>query len=792
MRNLFLFIICFFALQINAQVSLSGKVFENENPLEFATVVLTDTSGQIAGSEITNAEGTFNITVTPGDYLLEISFIGLSTYTNSLNLLEDRNIDAINMFENSQKLDEVTIVAKKRLIEQKPDRLIFNVAGNISVKGGNAVDVLKLAPGLTVGREGISMIGRPNAAILIDGRPIQLQGEDLNNFIAGLAAEDIEKIEIISNPPAQYDAAGNGGLINIVLSKGRKNAWKNNTSLSYTQSIYDFYSISNQFNLNKDRLRFSASANAALGHHWENENLNITFPENTWFMDMNSKNDVSRISGKILLDYEINKKWTAGIQYLGNNSNPDLGSTAITEVSDASFQQLYDLVNISTRNQNVQSHALNFYNQYKIDSLAKTVTLDIDIFDYKNTFTQDNKVDQESPAGDFQEINLWAENFSTQDIKNQSAKLDFAHPLEKVNLSYGLKYSAIQTSNANTNYNLISGERLLDETLSDEFTYQESTAAIYFSASMEVSDKLSVIAGLRAENTSSLGFSKTLNEENKNTYTKLFPSLFTNYQYSEKSQFSLNYSRRINRPGFRDLNPFRIYINDMAYSEGNPFLQPSFSNNLDFTHNYNGFLSTNIYFNYLIDGFGTVFSADPSTQEQATIRRNYFQRINMGIGERISLEPYNWWASQNQIYLMQSTSFFDDTVDGVEQNGIQLYLSTSNSISLSDSDKLQLDFWFTPPHKSGIFRVDATYKLDISYRKSFMNGKWNLGLTLNDILDSASYNSLISEVNGIRSEYGQNYSSRNLRLTLSYNFGNKDISVKERQGSNTDERRRSN
>ncbi|WP_235294433.1 outer membrane beta-barrel family protein [Portibacter lacus] len=792
MKSVLSIIFMFSSFGIFAQLSISGSVYEGSTPLEFATVVLYDSTSSIVDSDITNENGGFYLEAKKGTYHLEITYIGLSTYGSQIELTADMDMDAIYMITSSLELDQVNIVAKKRLIEQKPDRLIFNVAGNIASKGGNAMDIMKIAPGLIVSTDGISMIGRSNARILLNGRLLQLDGEALVEFISGLSAEDIEKLEIITNPPAQYEAAGSGGLINIVLKKGRSNSWKNGINVSYNQSLYDFYTFSDQFNLNRNKVRLSASVSTDLGHRWEREGIAVQFPGQEWDMEMNSKNSVSRFTGKLLFDYDVNEKWTTGVQYFGSIGNPGFNSLAITSVGGDDVEESYHLVNNSTRAINLQNQSFNFHNKWALDSAGRTIVLDLDLFEYKNSFTQNTDVDLESDSNQFIEKNLFVENNADQIIRNQSLKLDFVQPLSLLGLSYGLKYSRIKSINGILSYNLMSGEPVLDQLLSNEFDYTEHTSAIYVSGSKTFSPKFSAIIGLRLESTNTTGVSETLGQENTNQYYKLFPSFFTSYVATEASKFSFNYGRRINRPGFRDLNPFRIYINDQSYSEGNPFLQPSFSDNFDFNHTYNGVFNSNIFFNYLTDGFGTVFSADPITQEQATIRRNYFTNYNLGIGERISLEPTNWWSTQNQIYLIQSSSKFDDTVDGVEQNGIQFYFSTSNSISMGKNSKAQVDFWYRPAYRSNIFEVGETYSLDLSYSRSFLDSKWNLSISANDILDSASYDYLASVVNGVKTVYSQNYSSRNLRVTLSYNFGNKKINVGQRDGGNEEEKRRSN
>lgn len=791
MRRISLIFSLLFSLQLYGQFTISGNVSNAGTPLEFANVVLSDSNG-IVDSDITGLEGEFLISADRGTYELEISFLGLSTWNKIMVIKQNVKIDNIIMFENANNLEQITISARKKTIEQRSDRLIFNVSGNLSAKGGNGVDVLRLAPGLVVRDGVISMIGMGTSRVMINGRLIQLEGQDLFDFVSSFSSEDISKVEIISNPPAQYEAAGNGGLVNIIIKKGARNSWNNNVNLSLNKNLYEFYSFADNFILNKNKVQLSASINAEIGYKWENEAVAISFDDQFWNLDMNSKNRVDRISPKLLFDYDVGDKLKVGIQYLGSFATPDFVSKAITNVSGPGVDIPYDLENDRNTERKRQNQVLNFHSVYEIDSLGKQVSMDLDYFNYLNSGFESFDVRRFNAEGVFIDNDLIAENISEQKIENRSFKLDFVHPTRFVELSYGLKFSQISTFNQIENYNLISGISVYDSLLSNEFLYDERTSAAYLSAQKKVSEKFDFQLGFRLERTNAMGISKTLEQANENDYFKLFPTLFSSYVHSEASKFTFSYGRRINRPGFRDLNPFRIYLNSKVYSEGNPFLQPSFSDNFSLQHSYLGIFSTNVFVNYLSNGYGTVFSADPVSQEQATIRLNFFQNLNYGISERINYEPKKWWSTQNQIFLLRSESRFNMEVDGVVQNGFQLYASSNHNITLSPKSQIQLDMWYSSPTKSNLFEIGDTYSLSISWNHKFLANRLNLNIHLNDIFNTASYDYLASEVNGVRSVYSQNYSSRHLRATVSYSFGNKKIRVSERAFGNEEERRRSN
>ncbi|WP_315822421.1 outer membrane beta-barrel family protein [Paraflavitalea speifideaquila] len=303
---------------------------------------------------------------------------------------------------------------------------------------------------------------------------------------------------------------------------------------------------------------------------------------------------------------------------------------------------------------------------------------------------------------------------------------------------------------------------------------------------------MSVQAGLRLENTQTSGYSKILDQRTKNNYLKLFPTVYLAYQPSQNHQYILNYGRRINRPGFSLLNPFRSYINSTSYSEGNPFLQPSFNDNMDLTHVYKGVLRTNLFFNITSGGFGPVFTSNPQTNTLVISRQNYFKEYYYGIGETYTVNITPWWQSQNTLYLLASRSQFTSHLKAVPQNSGQLYLSTNNTLSLSKTTKLQVDYMYSSPFKRGLYAIGYQSRLNIALKQSLLNNKLQLSLLCNDVFNTAYLKDYTSVVNGIKQVYQENNSSRFFRLSLTWQFGNNKINVKQRSFGNEEERNRIN
>ncbi len=763
-----------------------------KEPIPFANVILTQEDGNIVNGGITDEDGNFSITAKKGNYKLIISFIGYVDMNQDIELFDTINLGTITLTDSTTSLDEVVIKTTKKVIERKPDRLIFNVENSIAASGGDAMDALRVAPGIALQNNAITMIGRGESRVMIDGRLLQLSGEELVDFLASIAADDIKKIEIITNPPAQYEAAGNGGLINIVYKRGARNSWKNNTSLAYNQNKYQFTTLRNNFFYNKNRLRFSLSTNGTLGNRREDEEIDVLYPDGQWLSDANVKARRDNISGRLSIDYDITEKTTIGAQYLGNYSTPDYDILANTQIFNATNQIDSTLINNSLSGRSINSHLYNVHMTTKLDTLDRRISFDLDYFDYDNKLKQNDLVNSFSPNGDFIGINLQSQNLGNQRIDNVSFKVDVEHPFSNININYGGKISFIKTINDLQNLTIQSAAPLFNPNSSNEFEYTEKIQAAYINGSKKIGDHWEFQTGLRLENTDTEGFSKTLNQKNTNQYLKLFPTAYISYQKNDNHTFSFNYGKRINRPSFRNLNPFRIYINSNAFSEGNPFLQPSFTDNFEFNHTYKGKLTTNAFLNIRSDGFGTIFSADEETEVQSIIRENYYTNYNWGIGEIYSFDTLSWWKSQNQIYLLGSKTVVDDNVTGVPQNGTQLYLATNNTFSLSKNTKLQANFWYRSPSKFVLFDISESYSFDLAIKHSMFKDKLQLSLALNDIFDKANDGKLTSIVNNVETVYAQNYSTRFARISISYSFGNSKIKNKQRNFGNDEERRRSN
>ncbi|GAA4111473.1 outer membrane beta-barrel family protein [Aquimarina addita] len=776
----------------NAQVQLTGKVASNTEPIVWANTVLLSSDGTITTGGITDENGRFTLNAKAGNYELVISFLGYEEYHKEINLQKDIDLGQIMLQESANTLNEVVISYTKKLIEQKPDRIIFNIENNLAATGGDALDALRIAPGLRVDDNGISMLGKGTSQVMINGRIFPLTGAELVSYLNSIAADDIKKIEVITNPPAKYEASGNGGLINIVLKKGAQNSWKNTTSAIQNINTHSFLTLRNNLLYNKDKWNISLSLDKTDGSLRGIEDFQVYYPESNWDIDITTKDNQDAISGRLLLDYKLTNNTTIGIQYLGNYRQPDIRDKTISNIYDASNILDSLLINNGSSKQTIDNHLINMHTITKIDTLEKKLFVDLDYFNYRSEQEREFRTESFSPDMQFLNINAAAITSSLQSIENISLKADMEHPLDFMNLSYGFRISSTESNSEIENFNTETGIPQLDENTSNVFNYVEKNQAVYVNGSKKINDQWSLQAGLRVENTTTEGFSENLNETNKNDYLKLFPTAYISYTKNENNTMSFSYGKRIRRPRFQDLNPFRVYVSSNTFSQGNPFLQPSFTDVFEFKHTYKNKLTTAAFFNRTIDASGIIFTSAIDTQTQIVTRENFYNQNTYGISESYLFDTFKWLQSQNSVTLVNIQSEFIKPIDASPQNGFSYNLSSTNSFTLNNTTKLQLDATYDSAGKSDIFTIGERYSIDIGASKTFLDKSLQVSLYIKDVFNTSSLNNLASTVNGVRQVYGQNRNNRFVRFSLSYSFGNKKVNVKNRKFGNDEDTRRAN
>ncbi len=561
---------------------------------------------------------------------------------------------------------------------------------------------------------------------------------------------------------------------------------------AYKQATYATGSIGGNFNYKKNKISIFSNINSSYGANAPIETSKIYYPNQLWSNSSQRKDYVNNINGRIGIDYKISKKLSLGIQYLGSNSKPDIDENNLTTIINE-LNEINSFIKTKASNKRKNnSNSLNWHTIYEIDTIGTKITADFDYFKYNY---EDDRVFKSNFLDPFENITpntyISVNNKNKNSFSNYSGNIDVEMPLKWAKISYGGKMSINKNNSYIAYFDLSNGSPVLDESQSNQFIYNENIIALYFSGTKEISKKWETQFGLRMESTNTNGFSYNLNQENRNNYTKIFPTGYITYKQNEKNTFSLNYSKRINRPPFFSLNPFRWFSNQFSYSEGNPFLQPSFSHNLEFVYTHKQNWENKIYFSKNNNGFSQITFVDNVSNIQAIQYSNSFNTTIIGLFESYTFDKLNFWESYNSLDLSYRKTSSLLSFTNQNREGINTYFSTNNTFFINKQKTilLNLNFWLSPNGVSDLDKNTASNQLDLALKCLLLNKDLQLTFIVND-LTSSNRPTYISYSNNLLQEYKNYYDNRFFRISVSYKFGNKKVNIKKRGFGNDEEKSR--
>ncbi|MDB5148949.1 MAG: TonB-dependent receptor, partial [Mucilaginibacter sp.] len=555
----------FFSLIYNAlfaQVKVTGKVTNNsKSPVAFAVVNLQQQNSEQIRAVQTDSLGTFRFTdVDKGDYLLTITCTGYQKTELKLNLQHDTTL-AITLTNNTTQLNEVSVTASKATVENKGDKLIYNVSTSATSAGADALTVIGRVPGVKVGDNDLSIVGKGSVKVMVNERLVQLAGTDLLRYLRSLSASQVASIELIKNPGASYDAEGNAGLINITLKHSKKQGysgsvqindkqWLHNPATVYGTSNYWWLNASGDINYNTAKLSAYASVNVDHDHELEGFQTDIYYPKHTWLQTDTGNYRYHNLNFIAGADYRLGPKVTVGVNYQGGKNTYD-GSDHVNNpiINNSTGTVDSTLRTYATYHPVAISNAVNLHSTINLDTAGSKLVLNADYFNYYRTDRSDFESNTYLANGS---LNAASRNryhdTNKQNINIYTFKADALVPTKYARFAFGGKLSFINNYSNAFYYKRAANDSLsYDSNLSNEFTYTENTQSVYGSMNRE-EGKWKYQAGLRIERTETKGFSHTLNQTTVNNYTKLFPSATISYQAGVDHSLSLNFGRRVNRP----------------------------------------------------------------------------------------------------------------------------------------------------------------------------------------------------------------------------------------------------
>ncbi|MFK7048530.1 hypothetical protein FLACOL_01527 [Flavobacterium columnare] len=788
-----LFFLIFFLIPFKfvAQFTVTGTVNDKSGDAIPNAQVLFITQNQSSVIKtFTDNLGFFRVTVEKNDYKIQITQFNVILYNKDLYVNENINLGKIKTDEKLNKLSEVVIKSRKNIIERKSDRLVYNLSNTVSNSGRDLFSALSLVPGVKATEDKLAIVGKSNVAVLIDDQLVNLSGNDLINFLKSISAEDISKIEVLTTPPAKYEAQGNSGLINIRYKKAKNNSWNSSIRNSFTKNTYFIYSVGGSFNYQKNKLGLNSNLNYANGSKLITDSNTMIFSDQVRSgVEPRKVTYQPLLSGRFGLDYDINQKISLGIIYLGSKNQLNIvnDKNVITVDYFSSNLQDYKVITKSNTNDNSFTNSFNIHSDIKLDTIGKKISLNADYFNYSNligrTFNYGNYINDVLNTSSYAN----AKNLGDQSITNYAFKVDVDHPIKWAKIAYGLKLSFVNSFNDLKFYD---GNNVLNSLNSNTFKYKESVQSLYASVNKEF-QKFDLQLGLRVENTNNEGYSVNLNETNKSSFLRIFPTVYINYKNNENNVFSLSYSRRIERPQFEYLNPFRIVQNSFSYVEGNPYLQPSYSDNIEFSWLRNQKWNNMFYYSKISNGFQQIPIIDNNTNIQQIKPLNYYDSYKIGLNESYTFKKFDWWESTNtlDINYTKTRSLLDFTTQSLE--GWNGNIATTNNFRLNSKKTIYLgcNYWYNFPGVFDIYKTTASSSLDLTLTCSFLEKSLIVNFYGNDIF-SGQRSTAQSTSNKTSFAFRNYYDSRNFKIAITYKFGNKKISVTQRDFGNDDEKGR--
>ncbi|MCB9080772.1 MAG: TonB-dependent receptor [Lewinellaceae bacterium] len=769
----------------NGTATLKGQVNGPDSaPIAYANIILHQVAdSSIAKVEITNEEGQFELVQIPaGDYWVEVSYVGMASFNSKrivLNPGDYLSLDAFQLEDASQELKEVTVTAARPLLEIKPDRTVFNVEGSINAQGSTALELLRKSPGVVVdNNDNISMLGRSGVRVYIDGKPSPLRGADLANYLQSLQSSQIDAIEIITNPSARFDAEGNAGIINIRLKKDQKLGSNANVDLSSSRGEKAQYN--GTVNANYRNQAVNVFGNVS---YWNGENLNYMslYREQLGVVFNQRNNMVNEYGGfgfKAGADLFLSKKSTIGFLANGNFHNGSQDSDSRTLISSLGISTIDSILVAQSTGTNSRDNA-NFNLNYRFDdSKGKVFNIDLDYGQFRNDgdeYQPNYYLDANGETILQERINA---TLTPTNIDIYTFKMDHERPFLGGQLSTGIKSAMVNTDNTFNFFNIIGGNRVLNTDRSNQFDYSENVNAAYLSYGRQVK-KWNLQFGVRAEQTNSTGELTAMNPSNddrvKRSYLDIFPSGGVTYAINQNHSFGLNYSRRINRPSYQDLNPFRSQLDELTFEQGNPFLRPEYANIVELSHTFKYKLNTKLSYSHTRDQI-TRFTDTSGVSATYITWLNLSDQYTYSLNVSAPLPIKEWWSTYTSVTGSHSRNKADygegKTVD-LEATAFNIY--TQHSFRLPHDWTLELSGWYNSPSLwGGTFEMNAMWNVDFGVQKKIMDGRGNLRLAVSDIFKTTNWWGT-SKFGVLDLNVHGGWDSRRVRLSVNYLLGNTQV-----------------
>jgi len=751
------------------EFSIKGQIVDNsKQPIAFSTVRLQNADKSLVINGLTDSLGIFLLKSEKGDYNLLFEHSGKNSFDKKITLNTDIDLGKIEIEDKSVKIESVNLTASKKLIERKVDRLVFNVENSIASQGMNGLDALRNTPLIRIQNENVSIVGKGNVVVMINDRILNLSQSELTGYLQSLRSDDIAKIEVITTPPSKYEAQGNSGMINIIFKKNPNLGWSGNVNGSYQKTSYYGFGSGITINFQSKKLSTSLKIRQYNNSTRPKGTRSLIGPDNSIYTSETRRDAVKILGFNYSIDYKINTKQNIGVIYDFNRQHSSMDANGSSRyehsgIIDSTFST------IQNQSWKTPTHIVNAYYDLKLDTLGKKLSITANYLS-----NAPDKVNDFNTLNNFTQANTVVQNNSNMDYSIYSGQADLILPYKWGNIETGVKYTAFDNKSNVEYFSRVGADYIRVPANSNIFHYKEYNYAAYLSFQKDFSEKWSAKTGLRYEytkfNGTTPGSEKDIAE---GEYGRLFPTAYLRYKPNDNHTFTVSYSKRIERPGFQVLNPFRWYTNPYMYFTGTPTLSPSFNDNVELTYTFKNKLSATLYGQYnknglsniarLIDGIYTNVIENAYNENKAGLQLSYnetFFKI--------------WETSLSTTGTYTSTRPIIPEAEKIEMFSFSYTINNTISLNKAKTWFLLLNFWHDLPYVYSNVKIKTQMNFSPGIKASFFDRKLNVSATVSDLFktltsEGYSYNA------GYRNEFYNYFDQRRFNLSVNYSFGNNKV-----------------
>lgn len=789
---------------------VTGRVIDGAGaPLTYATVtLLRGIDSSLVKGAVTDDKGNYRFTAAVSShYRVMATQIGMTrAYSDVFSAGSGRGSVAVSdlrLYADTQRLQAVQVTASKPFIQHDIDKTIVNVENSPVSAGNSAWEILEKSPGVMVNNSNntIQLMGKSGVAIYVDGKPTHLSTDQLADMLKNMDASAIRSLEIMTQPSAKYDAAGNAGIINIVTRKSKEKGLNGSITAGLGMAKHARENIGGDINYHTGRINLYGnyyyrhanwySSNYITRNFHDGVNKSVS-TRTEQYGDNHSPSNSNNFKAGI--DYFVDSCNTLGFMMTGA-VNPGSGRRSTTtwfKDPDGSVQTQSLSRNTNAHRWSEYTYDLSYRGIY--DSAGRELDVDVAYSKFDNSARQYFHTDTYNPSGvpvadspERPNPNIRKSSIPSS-IRIQTAKIDYQLPVnKKTKVAFGVKYSMV-TSNNDLRYNKLDNttNQWVYDSASNHFKYTENVNAVYANLRKQLEKGWSFQLGVRGEQTRSSGHQYTNDSTVKRDYFQVFPSVYVSRQLDKNNLMNLSYSRRIDRPDYQDLNPFRYYLDPYTYQEGNPFLRPQLSGTVKLTYAYESFFSADLSYGKVSDVISQVLRQDDSAKVTYQTDENLSRRENVGLDLTFSIPVTKWWTSTDFVNVFHNKYHGEYLGAAFDFGSTAFAFNTVNTFTLPQRFTVELSANYHSRMQWSIFILKPRAIVSLGAQKTILKDKGTLKLNVNDVFDMMHSEAHVKYQNLDLSAVNH-WDSRRVSLSFTYRFSKGQVKTQRQHQSATEQ-----